>query len=73
MRATSPRVIMPTPILRESQERNRQHRAASPQPITLLSSATATKASENSRILRSRADRSVLSPMLAKNTGPKIR
>ena len=71
MRATSPRVIMPTPTLRESPQLNRQSFAARPQPMILVSRATITKQALNSRMVGVRPLMSVLRPMLAKKTGAK--
>ena len=50
--ATSPRVIIPTPILSESGILNLQSFAVPPQPITFVKSATATSAIENQSIER---------------------
>ena len=71
MRATSPRVIMPTPTLRESDQLKRQAFAARPQPMILVSRATITKQALNSRMVGVRPLMSVFRPMLAKKTGAK--
>ncbi len=55
MRATSPRVIMPTPTLRESPQLKRQTFAARPQPMILVIRATTTKQTLNSRMVRGQA------------------
>ena len=70
--ATSPRVIMPTPTLRESPQLKRQIFAARPQPMILVSSATMTKQMQNSKISGVRPLMSVFKPMEAKNTGAKM-
>ena len=69
IRATSPRVIMPTPTLRESPQLNLQTLAASPQPMILVIRATTTKHTLNSRISGVRPLISVFRPMLAKKMG----
>ena len=51
MRATSPRVIMPTPTLRESGQLKRQTFAARPQPMILVMRATTTKQTLKSRMV----------------------
>ena len=71
MRATSPRVIMPTPTLRESGQLKRQTFAARPQPMILVMRATTTKQTLKSRMVGVRPLMSVLRPMLAKKTGEK--
>ena len=72
IRPTSPRFIIPTPILSESGILNLQSFAVPPQPITFVKSATATSAIENQSIERLKSLKLVWSPILAKNTGPKI-
>ena len=52
IRPTSPRFIIPTPILSESGILNLQSFAVPPQPITFVKSATATSAIENQSIER---------------------
>lgn len=49
--ATSPRVIMPTPIFKLSENENLQSLAISPQPMIFASSATTTNPAENKSIL----------------------
>lgn len=68
--ATSPLVIMPTPILNESMPLNLHRRAVRPQPIILEIKPTATNAMEKTRILMFTLSTLVFSPILAKNTGP---
>ncbi len=70
IRATSPRVIMPMPIFRESAMEKRHSFAMSPQPMILASSAVRIKQSEKSRISAFTLSREVFKPMLAKKTGP---
>lgn len=70
IRATSPRVIIPTPILRESIPLNLHRRAAIPQPTTFEISPTATNAIENIKILIVTLSTFVFRPILAKKTGP---
>ena len=70
--ATSPRVIMPTPTLSVSLPLKPHSLDMAPQPMILLTSATATNASENSRSSHVKPLISVLSPMDAKKIGPKI-
>ena len=70
--ATSPRVIMPTPILSESPHPKRHSREVKPQPMILVISATATKHSENSTKFSEILSKLVFKPILAKKTGPKI-
>ena len=71
MRATSPRVIMPAPIFRQSSQLYLKHFDASPQPMTLLSIATRTKPIENTIMLESTVLRSVSRPIPTKNIGAK--
>lgn len=68
--ATSPRVIIPTPTFRESSHLNRHTRAIKEQPMILHSNATSTKPTANSTKSPEMASSEVLSPILAKNTGP---
>ncbi len=68
--ATSPRVIMPTPIFSESRTLNLQMRAISPQPMIFEISPTATNAMEKNRMLIFRLSTLVFRPILAKKTGP---
>ena len=70
IRATSPRVIIPTPILRESIPLNLQSRAVIPQPMIFEINPTATNAIENRRILIFTLSTFVFRPILAKKTGP---
>ena len=70
--ATSPRVIMPTPTLRESPQLKRQSFAARPQPMILVISATMTKQMQNSRISGVRPLILVFRPMDAKKMGAKM-
>ena len=70
IRATSPRVIIPTPIFSESRPLNLQRRAISPQPIIFETSPTATNAMEKARIPILTLSTFVFNPMLAKKTGP---
>ena len=66
--ATSPRVIIPTPIFKESNPLNLQRRAISPHPIIFEMSPTATNAAEKSRIPILTLSTFVFRPILAKNT-----
>ena len=50
IRATSPRVIMPTPIFKESSHEKRQTLEIRPQPTIFVMSATKMNATENSRM-----------------------
>ena len=68
--ATSPLVIMPTPILSESMPLNLHRRAISPQPTIFEINPTATNAMEKARILIFTLSTLVFSPILAKKTGP---
>ena len=68
--ATSPRVIMPTPIFSESKPLNLHSRPMIPQPTTLEISPTATNAIEKSRIPILMLSIFVFRPILAKKTGP---
>ena len=70
--ATSPLVIIPTPILTHSIPLKPQSQDISPQPIILATSPTRTKHTEKSRRELVILFKLVLSPMLAKNTGPNI-
>lgn len=70
--ATSPRVIIPTPIFKLSGNENLQALAIRPQPMIFVTSATRTKAAENKRMEPFKWSTLVLKPMLVKNTGPKI-
>lgn len=70
IRATSPRVIIPTPIFRESIPLNLHRRAAIPQPMTFEINPTTTNAIENIRILIFTLSTLVFRPILAKKTGP---
>lgn len=70
IRATSPLVIIPIPIFRESDREKRQTLAISPQPMIFANNATSTKKTEKSRISASTLSREVFKPMLAKKTGP---
>ena len=72
IRATSPRVIIPTPTLRLSRAEYFSRRAVRPQPITFVSRATSTKHTEKSSSSGVKPSNWVLMPMLAKNTGPNI-
>lgn len=68
--ATSPLVIIPTPIFNESRTLNLQTRAISPQPTIFEISPTATKAMEKTRMLMLTLSTFVFKPILAKKTGP---
>ena len=68
--ATSPRVIIPTPIFRESIALNLQILAISPQPTIFVSNATITNPIENNKISIFKLSMLVFKPILAKNTGP---
>ena len=70
--ATSPRVIMPTPMRRVSLPLKPHRRDTAPQPMIFVTSATATNASENSTRSQPIPSILVLSPMLAKKIGAKI-
>ena len=70
--ATSPRVIIPTPIFKQSAPRKRHAFAIRPQPIILQINATSTKQTEKDKIDRLKFEMSVFRPILAKNSGPKI-
>ncbi len=52
IRATSPRVIIPTPIFNESAQENLHNLATSPHPMILQSKPTKTKAMANTKIER---------------------
>lgn len=70
IRATSPLVIIPTPIFKESDILNLQILAINPHPITFAIRPTATNATEKIRMLAFKLSRLVFNPILAKNTGP---
>ena len=72
IRATSPLVIIPTPILIACFGEYRSNIAIREQPIILEKSATATNASENQRIFQFISLMSVFKPMDAKKIGPNI-
>ena len=71
IRATSPLVIMPTPILRESLKLNLQSLETAPQPMILARQATATNATENRSSLRFIEEKETLRPIPAKKMGAK--
>ena len=71
IRATSPLVIMPTPILIESLKLNLQSFAVAPQPMTFARQATATKASEKNSSFKFIDAKETLRPMPAKKIGAK--
>ena len=70
--ATSPRVIIPTPIFKESDQLNRQSFAIKPQPIILVRRATITKQRLNNRNLPFIAEKVVFKPIPTKKIGAKI-
>ena len=70
--ATSPRVIIPTPIFKQSIHLNLQAFAINPQPITLLIIATITNPMAKTILLVSIAEKSVFRPIATKNTGANI-
>ena len=72
IKATSPRVIIPTPTLIACLAGILQAIDISPQPIILVSKATATKPRENTRIDQSIFWILVFKPILAKKIGPNI-
>ena len=72
IRATSPRVIIPTPIFKESGQLKRQTLAISPHPIIFVRRATTTNATLNNRNLVSMAEKVVLSPIPTKKIGANI-
>ena len=72
IKATSPRVIIPMPIFKESLKLNLQILAIMPQPTILEPSATTTKARQNSRNFTSVISKEVFKPMLTKKIGAKI-
>ena len=72
IKATSPRVIMPTPILSVSLPLKPQSLDIAPQPMIFVDSATSTNAAENSTMSHVMPLTSVLRPILAKKIGPKI-
>ena len=72
IRATSPLVIMPTPIFRESALLKRHTLAMMPQPTILVISPTSTKHTAKSRIDIFISPIFVFNPMLTKKIGPKI-
>ena len=69
IRATSPLVIMPTPILRESLKLNLQSFATAPQPTILARHATATNAIEKNKSFKFIDAKETLRPMPAKKIG----
>ena len=69
--ATSPLVIIPTPILRQSIPLNPHNLDIIPHPIILETSAIITNAIENTISAESTPSIFVFNPILAKNTGPK--
>ena len=70
--ATSPLVIIPTPILKLSFMLNLHNLAMIPHPMIFVINATSTKLRENRRIVPSILSILVFKPILAKKTGPKI-
>lgn len=70
IRATSPRIIIPTPILTESLLLNLKSLAINPQPIILAERAIAINNMEYNSNDREKYSIEVFKPMLAKNTGP---
>ena len=72
IKATSPRVIMPTPIFRESLQLNLHIFAMRPQPIILEIKATRTKARQNNTNVALILSKVVFNPMPTKNVGAKI-
>ena len=72
IKATSPRVIIPTPIFKESDQLNLSAFAISPHPIIFASSATATKATQNRRSFGVTARNDVFRPIPVKKIGAKI-
>lgn len=70
IKATSPLVIIPTPIFKESDILNLQIFAIIPHPTILETNPTATNAMEKIKILAFKLSKFVFNPILAKNTGP---
>jgi len=71
IRATSPLVIMPTPIFKLSLKLNLQIFAMRPQPMIFVIKATRTNPIEKMIIPASILSMLVFRPILAKKTGPK--
>ena len=69
--ATSPRVIIPTPIFKESGQLNLHALAVRPQPMIFAIRATATNPIEKANRPQSRLSILVFRPMDAKKIGPK--
>lgn len=67
--ATSPLVIMPTPIFRESTLLKRRSLDVRPHPITLVINAIATNRMQNKRSDADIWSMEVFSPILQKNMG----
>ena len=72
IKATSPLVIIPTPIFNASGPLNLQILAIRPQPMILHSNATTTNPIEKSTNSPFRWSKLVFNPILAKKIGPKI-